>query len=225
MRAARILYPVETLGPGKRAGIWTCGCGRHCPGCANPELWDSDAYGEMKPADMVQVIKAFAGKGGAVDGITITGGEPFEQAEELAELVEGLRDITEDILVYTGYRREELAAYENRVIRKLAVLVDGPYVQEENREHPLMGSANQRIHYILPRMEVLYERYLRERDGRRVVQNFRLGDGKACVGIQGRDFKARYEESRAAYMGEKGSYRRRSRAGDGGAYRSKKEQI
>ena len=208
MRAARILYPVETLGPGRRAGIWTCGCDRHCPGGANPELWDREAYGEMKPADIVRVIETLEREGGAVDGITITGGEPFEQAEELAELVDSLRDITEDILVYTGYRREELAAYEDTVIGKLAVLVDGPYVREENREHPLKGSANQRIHYILPGMEVLYGRYIKERSGKRFVQNFRLGEGKACVGIQGRNFKAQYERRKSAYMSEKGQYER-----------------
>ena len=98
MRAARILYPVETLGPGRRAGIWTCGCDRHCPGCANPELWDREAYGEMKPADIVRVIETLEREGGAVDGITITGGEPFEQAEELAALPVCIRCTPEYLL-------------------------------------------------------------------------------------------------------------------------------
>ena len=40
MYIARILYPVEVLGPGKRIGIWFCGCPRRCEGCSNPELWE-----------------------------------------------------------------------------------------------------------------------------------------------------------------------------------------
>ena len=40
MNVARILYPVKVLGPGKRIGIWLCGCDRECFGCSNPELWE-----------------------------------------------------------------------------------------------------------------------------------------------------------------------------------------
>ena len=39
MNVARVLYPVRVLGPGRRVGLWLCGCQRACPGCSNPELW------------------------------------------------------------------------------------------------------------------------------------------------------------------------------------------
>lgn len=200
MRLARILYPVHTLGPGSRVGIWTCGCIRHCPGCANPELWDVTPYGDMKPADIVHAIEGLEKQGYLrPEGITITGGEPFLQRGELQRLVETLQSVTQDIMVYTGFRREELAKCEDTIISRIAVLVDGPYLEEQNREHPLKGSENQRIHYISPGTRERYEAYIAAMRGKRLVQNFKLAEGKACIGIHGNDFGERYTQKRSEY--------------------------
>ena len=57
MNVARILCPVEVLGPGKRAGIWVCGCGRRCKGCSNPELWEQRPEYEVSIEDISGLIK------------------------------------------------------------------------------------------------------------------------------------------------------------------------
>ena len=60
MNIARILYPVEVLGPGKRIGIWVCGCNRRCKGCSNPELWDQKPEYEVTHDEVMDLIKRIA---------------------------------------------------------------------------------------------------------------------------------------------------------------------
>ena len=104
MRVGRVLYPIKALGPGERLGIWLQGCDRRCEGCANPELWEKEK-GEMPLPMLVAMCKA-AMEDYSLTGITISGGEPLLQAEELAELMAALRPVCDDILLFTGYTLE-----------------------------------------------------------------------------------------------------------------------
>ena len=79
MYVDRILYPIETLGPGKRIVIWTVGCTKHCAHCANPELWDPAGRNNIAIKDLAQIIGNLC-RENSVDGITFTGGDPLEQA-------------------------------------------------------------------------------------------------------------------------------------------------
>ena len=65
---ARINYPVTTLGPGNRVGIWTTGCDRNCPGCISPELQPFDERRQLSPCEIVGIIKSVPG---VIDGCTI----------------------------------------------------------------------------------------------------------------------------------------------------------
>lgn len=112
MYAARILYPVKTLGPGDRVGIWLCGCSHGCPGCSNPELWSCGEQFRITRERLLQLVGSIA-QGAEVEGFTITGGDPLEQSEELALLLPELRKISGDILVYTGYTLEQLRAMDS----------------------------------------------------------------------------------------------------------------
>lgn len=93
MYVDNILYPVTALGPGRRIVIWTAGCHRHCDGCANPELWEPRPYQKISPERLADMVSGLMiQKEGQVDGLTITGGEPFEQAQEIClflDLLEG----------------------------------------------------------------------------------------------------------------------------------------
>ena len=107
MNLARILYPVQVLGPGNRIGIWLCGCNRACKGCSNPELWVQREELEINVQDVVSLVRKI-NESHKVDGFTISGGEPFLQSDELLLLLSYLTPISTDILIYTGYRLEEL---------------------------------------------------------------------------------------------------------------------
>jgi anaerobic ribonucleoside-triphosphate reductase activating protein len=89
MNVARILYPVKVLGPGDRIGIWLCGCNRACPGCSNPELWSPRPEFELSVENLCHLINQIL-VNHPVDGITITGGEPFQQAADLWMLISRL---------------------------------------------------------------------------------------------------------------------------------------
>lgn len=200
---ARIYYPVTALGPGRRVGIWTMGCPRRCPGCISPELWRTDPAREMTPGEILAAVERMlevsggrqpvrdeggqpkASGGRQPDGFTISGGEPFLRPEALAEFLEGLLLISDDILVYTGYTYRELRAMKNpcvdRAIACCAALVDGPYLEEENDGVGLRGSANQQCHVFRHQ-----ERYRGMEQARRLVQNVILPERVLTFGIPGK---------------------------------------
>lgn len=191
MFVARILYPVRVLGPGERIGIWFAGCPRRCPGCSNPELWEA-APRYRTTADTVMTLVNGIAAQKPVDGFTLTGGDPFAQPETLAELLPRLREVAGDILVYTGYRREELSAH-SKILSQISVLIDGPYIEERNHNCRLRGSDNQEIHILEDALRAKYETYLRENGNQ--IQNFMTGGGVISVGIHRPGYR---EEFRAA---------------------------
>ena len=197
MKIDRILYPVRVLGPGNRIGIWVCGCKRCCRGCANPELWYQDPQKELDMETIKKLLDAVFSKN-LVNGVTISGGEPFLQTAELARLVTYLRSYTDDILIFTGYRRSTLrkrkreAVDTKYILDNIAVLVDGEYIKDRNHNHPLKGSENQKFYYKNQAIQLKYEKYIEERKGKLEVQNFQLSDGIAAVGIHQKDFNEQF---------------------------------
>lgn len=189
MNIARILYPVKVLGPGRRIGIWVCGCKRACPGCSNPELWERQSRYEITPENAAVLIRKISAQH-PVDGFTISGGEPFDQAEELSVLLSLLQEISKDVLIYTGYTLDELRAHKtpgtNALLQAAAVLIDGPYLEEQNLSQPMKGSANQRIHLLRQELAPRYTDYLTQVENR--IQNFSTLDGIVSVGIHNKGF-------------------------------------
>ena len=189
MNIARILWPVKVLGPGNRIGIWVCGCRRGCKGCSNPELWDRKPEYEATIDEVMELIGRIAQQHPA-DGFTISGGEPMDQAQALAQLLPRLKAYSNDILIYSGYRIEELRNRKNtatddaatdEVLSQAAVLIDGEYREEENTDVLLRGSANQRIHILNPDLTEKYREYLA--GARNQIQNFTTSNGVVSVGI------------------------------------------
>lgn len=184
MNVARILYPVNVLGPGNRIGIWTVGCSRSCPGCSNPELWEQKPEYEIPVSCLIELINSISDKH-QIDGFTISGGEPMLQAGELLELITNLCDISTDVLVYTGFSIEELKASTDPsvkpLLKSIAVLIDGEYVEELNDNSRLRGSSNQRIHILKNQFESKYNDYIVSSSNQ--IQNFTTTDGIVSVGI------------------------------------------
>ena len=189
MQIGKILFPVTTLGPGKRVGIWVLGCRRNCKGCSNPELQLFDETKDVPVGDVIGFVRTLD-----CEGATISGGEPFLQAEALKELVEGLhREKIEDILVYSGFTKEQLEQMHDPnidyVLSHITVLIDGPFVEELVDGVPLRGSSNQRVWLFDDRYEQQYLECLRNE---KKVDIFEFGDETHFIGIPFKNFRQLY---------------------------------
>lgn len=181
MRIERALNYVTTLGPGKRLAVWVNGCSRGCRGCVSERLQKRDETTE------VNIEEYFFGyRLDGTDGVTVSGGEPFEQTEELLHLVEYFkRRGVRDILVYTGFTLEELRARKDAVtdgvLARISVLIDGPYIAErDSGKGNLMGSDNQRLHCFDESLRSVYDAFFREE---RTMQEVTLPGALLAVGI------------------------------------------
>jgi anaerobic ribonucleoside-triphosphate reductase activating protein len=139
-------------GPGQRFAIWFQGCSLGCPGCFNPATHPAGAAGAEETRDLVDRILA---QGDAIEGVTISGGEPFEQPDALAALVGDLRRRAPrlSILVFSGFTRQEIARQPlgPAILGSIDVLVDGRFVERRALGRGLRGSDNQRIHLLSER--------------------------------------------------------------------------
>ena len=135
-------------GPGLRCVVFVQGCPHHCPGCQNPQTWPFDGDAEVvTPSQVRDRIEATV----LDTGVTFSGGEPFAQADALADLADLLRP-RYDIACYTGYvfeallKKAESEPGVRRLLERIDILVDGPFVQAR-RDRLLLfrGSGNQRI--------------------------------------------------------------------------------
>ncbi len=136
-------------GDGLRAVLWTQGCHRHCPGCHNPETWPFDCGMLVETAWVCEELKKIKGQ----NGLTLTGGEPFEQAEALLKIVQFCKqELGWNIWAWSGYTYEELKAIGGakwELVQAIDVLVDGPFViAEKDFKVKFRGSRNQRILYL-----------------------------------------------------------------------------
>jgi anaerobic ribonucleoside-triphosphate reductase activating protein len=135
-------------GPGVRVVLWVSGCKVHCKGCQNPESWDFCAgklFDDNAKQDLFDALsKPY------IRGITISGGNPLDQAQDIFILISEIKSKfpNKDIWLYSGYTYEEIRQSRQRFkgIMGVDVLVDGPYI-EEQRDITLKfrGSKNQRL--------------------------------------------------------------------------------
>lgn len=139
MRIAGTLPCSLVNGDGIRYVVFVQGCGHHCPGCHNQKTWDFNGGNEVEPELIANDFK----RRKHLDGITLSGGDPFYQQEECLRLIELLPEGT-NVWIYTGFEYEEIKDTE---LAKVAdVLVTGPYVEELRCEGQMYGSSNQEIH-------------------------------------------------------------------------------
>ena len=147
-----LAWPVSSLGPGCRVVLWVAGCRKRCPGCISPEMQDPSS-GRLVPVDVLarRLLRLDEG----LAGVTISGGEPFDQAEALAGLLERVRAQRPgwSVIIYSGYvlatlRRKPRA---RRLLDMADVVIDGPYRRGVPQSHPLAGSGNQRIRLVSAR--------------------------------------------------------------------------
>ena len=157
-------YPVTALGPGRRIGIWMQGCSIHCPGCVSLDTWKPDRSKAMEVDELLAWCRRVSG--GVPEGVTISGGEPFDQPRPLAQLLAGLLrwrkslDQPFDILCYSGYRLEKLKKDHAGLLERIDALICDPYVDGLPTERWWRGSDNQRLVPLSPLGETRYAQYI-----------------------------------------------------------------
>ena len=153
---SRVHFPVTTLGPGKRLGIWFQGCSLRCEGCISVDTWATAKT--LIPID--QLMMALSSYLPLVDGITISGGEPFDQFDALLAIVVQLRKKTEvDILLYTGYSIEDIPDQLQQIKPYIDVLISDPFQRQTSQTLRLRGSDNQRLHCFTSQAKEKYAYY------------------------------------------------------------------
>jgi len=134
-------------GPGTRYTIWFQGCSIRCPGCANKQMWEHDKGQEIEPTALVHKIWKQRG----IDGISITGGEPLDQYEELIKFLEELNADCPDLDVFltTGHTLFEVKEKFPKVLELVDILIEGPFEQDKvDNTSAWRGSTNQGIHLL-----------------------------------------------------------------------------
>lgn len=132
-------------GTGFRSVVFFSGCSLNCKGCHNKEMQDHQ-YGEAVSVE--DIMKRIMKNKPLLDGVTISGGDPFEQIEGLTDLLKALKEENIDVWVYTGRTKEllEMDDKNKEALNLINTLVDGPFIEEMKTSHaPFIGSTNQRI--------------------------------------------------------------------------------
>jgi anaerobic ribonucleoside-triphosphate reductase activating protein len=143
----------QALGPGLRAVIWVQGCPLNCIGCISPDWIPFKPGIRFTPEEILEKFDLTA-----VSGLTFSGGEPMEQAHDLAmvaRLARKKKDI--NIICFTGYRYERLLkdppnAGVADLLAEIDLLIDGPFIQFRSESIGLRGSSNQRFVHLTNRL-------------------------------------------------------------------------
>ncbi|MBX3283631.1 MAG: 4Fe-4S cluster-binding domain-containing protein [Acidobacteria bacterium] len=143
----RIYHNSVVDGPGRRSVIQVAGCSIRCPGCYVPE---THSRHNGKKVSISSILEEIVSKRYENDGVTILGGEPFDQSDSVAELVLRLKKLGFHIVVYTGNTIEKLTAKDDpsitNTLSHIDLLIDGPFESSlvaETGEY--RGSSNQRV--------------------------------------------------------------------------------
>lgn len=153
-----IIDETRVEGPGIRTALWVQGCSIRCEGCMIPDTWNFSDRTVYNVDDLVAQIITNEN----IEGITILGGEPFDQIEALFYLITEIRNKSSlSIMLFSGYTSEYLkktCPHFDKIMSEIDIFIEGPYIKNETDfSREWVGSANQQIHF-------LTERYLHLKD-------------------------------------------------------------
>lgn len=176
-------FPVTVLGPGRRIGLWLQGCSIRCKGCVSRDTWPADPARAMPVQALLDWCRRIAADG--LDGVTLSGGEPFDQPKPLAALLDGLdawrrsAGLDFDILCYSGYPLRTLEKKHAKLLARLDALIPEPYADGRPLGKLWRGSDNQTLVPLSARGAARYAAHLdapQAADAKRM--QFAVEDGK-----------------------------------------------
>ena len=142
----RVHFPVTTLGPGRRIGLWTQGCSIRCAGCVSRDTWEARPEMRVRIAELVERMGPWLAQ---ADGVTVSGGEPLDQPDALRCLLTALRHrFSGDLLVYTGRGSEQVFGRHAWIANAADVVISEPYLPSAGASRIWRGSDNQRVHLL-----------------------------------------------------------------------------
>lgn len=153
LRIHRIVEDTTAEGFGHRMSIWVQGCTRRCPGCMAQDTWDVNVGFPLSVSRLMETLRRNADR---LEGITLLGGEPFDQALPVSRVAHGARELGLSVITFTGYTLPELREMRRpgvwELLQETDLLIDGPYLQEQRSfSRPWVGSDNQQFHFLTNR--------------------------------------------------------------------------
>ena len=151
IRIARTLARSAVNGPGERHVIWVQGCPLRCPGCWNADTWPASGGHLVTTEQLWEGLQDATRETPEIEGVTLSGGEPFAQAEALLPLVKHIRAAGLSVMAFSGFEWAELTRVPVRraLLARCDVVVSGRYMATKRSLHlPWRGSSNQRIHFL-----------------------------------------------------------------------------
>jgi anaerobic ribonucleoside-triphosphate reductase activating protein len=152
IRLAGITEESIVDGPGLRLVVFAQGCPHQCRGCHNPDTHDINGGYSADIEGLFRYIEGSATRNKLLKGVTFSGGEPFLQAGPLSHLAKKLKNIGLDIVTYSGFTFDQLAAMAvkrkvvGQLLRQTDILIDGLYSDaERDLGLAFRGSRNQRL--------------------------------------------------------------------------------
>jgi anaerobic ribonucleoside-triphosphate reductase activating protein len=136
-------------GPGLRAVVWFQGCTLGCPGCFNRDAQALDAGQERDTALMMADIGAVTD----IEGVTFSGGEPFQQPEALLELSQSAQALGLSVVIFSGYTLNAIQEQPlgPAILNHVDTLIAGSYDAARHNPRGLIGSNNQQVHHLSAR--------------------------------------------------------------------------
>ncbi|CAN5662317.1 hypothetical protein BH24ACI3_BH24ACI3_00820 [soil metagenome] len=144
----RLYHDSVIDGPGRRSVVQVSGCSIRCVGCHVPQTHRRE-NGTLMPIHAI--VDEIIARRDVHDGVTILGGEPFDQPGPVAEMVSSLKRFNLNVAIYSGRTLEDLIARRDPcvdyILGHIDLLIDGPF---ENSLTPgageYRGSSNQRFY-------------------------------------------------------------------------------
>ena len=172
-------FPIVTLGPGRRIGLWLQGCSIHCAGCIAPENQRFDLSFSVSIKFLMEELKPMLN---VASGVTISGGEPLDQPDALFDLLERINENgINDILLYSGYLKDNILLQYPYLSKLIAALIDGSFVEGAATNKIWKGSENQTLTVFKEEYRSDYEQW--SISTKRNIQLINKNTGMYLIGI------------------------------------------